>query len=92
MSTKYTIMQVMSRWSDDAYDWVEDDRICVGEVALPKEKPIESPGFYALIEVEEIPLRITTELNTYGHRRIDIGSDDGQPLYSLVAQEAEKND
>lgn len=89
---KYTLMQVVSRWSQDMYDWEEEDRIFIGEIPLPKESPIESEGFRKFLEPEEIPLRITTGLNSYGHRNIDIWAEDGQLLYALVSQEAEKND
>ena len=85
----YTLIQVTSTWSPNLMDWEEDDRLYVGEVELPIRRPVESESFAKLLEPEDIPLLINTELNAYGHRTIEIGTHDGQKMYELVSQKPE---
>lgn len=89
MIKRYTLMQIISSWSDVLGAWEETDRIFVGELMLPANLPVESQSMSEFLSKEDLPVRISTSLNDYGHRVIDVETDDGQPLYSMVAQSQE---
>ena len=86
---KYTVMQILSSWNEEEKEWVEEDKVFLGEVYLPKKDPIESQCFANFMEPYETPMKIYTELNDWGHRTINVATDDGQEALLLVCQEGE---